>query len=252
ISPVRDSDGHIIGASKIARDISEKKLDEQKKNDFIGMVSHELKTPLTSLTAIVQLLQARLGQSDDSFLVGSLKKANKQVKKMADMINGFLNISRLESGKMPIVKTEFELGALIKEAIDETRFMSSDHVFKFHNGQPTHIYADRDKIGSVILNLLNNAVKYSSKSRTIEVNCMVIDSQVQVSVKDEGIGIKAADKDRLFERYYRVEDEQTRHISGFGIGLYLSAEIIKQHAGKIWAESEPGKGSTFYFTLPLK
>ncbi|HVS92178.1 MAG TPA: PAS domain S-box protein [Mucilaginibacter sp.] len=252
ISPVRDSEGHIIGASKIARDISEKKLDEQKKNDFIGMVSHELKTPLTSLTAIVQLLQARLGQSDDSFLADSLKKANKQVKKMADMINGFLNISRLESGKMPIMKKEFELGALIKDAIDETRFMIGNHEFKFNNGQPIHIYADRDKIGSVVLNLLNNAVKYSPKSRTIEVDCVVIDSRVQVSVKDEGIGIKAADRDRLFERYYRVEDEQTRHISGFGIGLYLSAEIVKQHGGKIWAESEPGKGSTFYFTLPLK
>jgi len=113
------------------------------------------------------------------------------------------------------------------------------------------IYAYHDKIGSVITNLISNAVKYSPKGKEIDIKCEVIGSRAQVSVKDEGIGLKPQDKDKVFERYYRVETNHTQHISGFGIGLYLSAEIIHRHDGEIWVESESGKGSTFYFSLPL-
>lgn len=251
ISPVRDSEGNIIGASKIVRDISEKKQDEQRKNDFISMVSHELKTPLTSLTAIVQLLQVKLGSKVDPFAASSLKNANKQVKKMADIINGFLNISRLESGKMPMIKREFVLNDLVKEAIEETRSTGADNAIRFHGEEPVTVKADRNKIESVILNLLNNAVKYSPKSSAIDVDCKIIDGKVQVSVKDRGIGIAASDTKKLFDRFYRVQNEDTQHISGFGIGLYLSAEIVRQHQGHIWVESKGGKGSVFHFTLPL-
>lgn len=253
ISPLKDSGGNIIGASKIARDISEKKRDEQRKNDFIGMVSHELKTPLTSLSAVLQLMQAKLGDlKEDSFINGAVKNANRQVKKMTAMINGFLNISRLESGKISLVKKDFVLNELVGEAIAETRLTGADHIFLVRNGRQIIVYADRDKIGSVILNLLSNAVKYSPRSSTIEVRLEVINDKVQVSVKDQGIGIKPNDVKKLFDRYYRVESAATQHISGFGIGLYLSAEIIHQHQGDIWVESKPGKGSTFYFTIPLK
>ena len=251
ISPIRDSDGNIIGASKIARDISEQKQDEQRKNDFISMVSHELKTPLTSLTAIVQLLHAKLGNSSNGLIAGPLKNANKQVKKMADMINGFLNISRLEAGKMPMVKTEFVLNDLIKEAVEETELTGGDNTIHFHEKEQITVNADKNKIGSVILNLLSNAVKYSPKDSIIDVECQIIDGKAQVSVKDRGIGINSIDTKKLFDRFYRVESEETRHISGFGIGLYLSAEIVMQHQGHIWVESKLGKGSVFYFTLPL-
>jgi len=252
ISPVKDNEGKIIGASKVARDISEQKRNEQRKNDFIGMVSHELKTPLTSLTAVVQLLQAKLRGHEEGFVTNSLRNANKQVKRMADLINGFLNISRLESGKMPMIKKEFVLNDLVKENIEETNFIGPDHKIRFNFDQQVTLYADRDKIGSVILNLLSNAVKYSARSTSIIVESKIIGDKVQVSVKDHGIGIKSSDLGKLFDRYYRVEDENTQHIAGFGIGLYLSAEIVKQHEGNIWAESELGKGATFYFTLPLK
>jgi PAS domain S-box-containing protein len=251
VSPVRDSEGNITGASNITRDISEKKRDEQRKNDFISMVSHELKTPLTSLTAIVQLLQVKLENNVDPFTVNSLKNANKQVKKMADIINGFLNISRLEAGKMPMVKQEFMLNELVKEAIEETQITGASNVVHFHEDGQVAIKADRDKIASVILNLLNNAVKYSAKNSTVDVYCRIVGDKAQVSVKDRGIGIAASDTKKLFDRFYRVENEETQHISGFGIGLYLSAEIIRQHQGQIWVESKPGKGSEFYFTLPL-
>ncbi|QEC76435.1 PAS domain-containing protein [Mucilaginibacter ginsenosidivorax] len=251
ISPVKDPQGNIIGLSKIARDITEKKLDETRKSDFIGMVSHELKTPLTSLGAIIQVANAKLGNSADSFLVGAMQKANQQVKRMTAMINGFLNISRLESGKIHIEKQNFDMETLIADVIEEANLTTSTHIINYNQHQPLLLSADRDKIGSVISNFISNAIKYSPKGKYIDVSCIVRDGEVILSVKDEGMGIKQDDLGKIFDRYYRVETNHTRHISGFGIGLYLSSEIIERHGGKVWAESESGKGSTFYFSLPL-
>jgi PAS domain S-box-containing protein len=251
ISPIRDAEGNVTGVSKIARDISERKQDETRKNDFIGMVSHELKTPLTSLTALIQVLDKKLRDNEDAFVPSALGKANNQVKKMSGMINGFLNIARLESGKIQIEKQHFNLDELIAEIIDEARLTVSGHVFNFEPCAALPVDADREKIGSVISNLLSNAVKYSPKGKLITIRCEVNKGNAQVSVQDEGMGIKPHDLNKLFERYYRVSSNHTQHISGFGIGLYLSAEIIERQGGKIWAESESGVGSTFYFSLPL-
>jgi PAS domain S-box-containing protein len=251
ISPIRDWNGEITGASKIARDISEKKQDELRKSDFIGMVSHELKTPLTSLTALIQVLNQKLQKNEDLFVTSALGKANQQVKKMGTMIKGFLDVSRLESGKIIIDKQPFNLEELIVETVSEAELTVSSHQILVGPCHALSINADRDKIASVISNLISNAVKYSPKGKNITVRCDVIENNAVFSVKDEGMGIKAQDIDKLFERYYRVSTNHTRHISGFGIGLYLSAEIIQRHGGRIWVESESGVGSTFYFSLPL-
>jgi PAS domain S-box-containing protein len=251
ISPIRDTQGNIIGVSKIARDISEKKRDELRKNDFIGMVSHEMKTPLTSLTALIQVANVKLKNNGDTFLSEALQKANTQARKMTVMINGFLNVSRLESGKMLIGKSQFNIQELIAESIKEIELTTPSYEIRFKPGKPVMADADRDKIGSVISNLLTNAVKYSPKNKLIEVKCEPRPDYVQVSIKDQGIGIKLEDREKLFDRYYRVESNHTQHISGFGIGLYLSAEIIRHHEGRIWVESEIGKGSVFYFTIPF-
>ena len=247
----KDNDGKASNFFGALSDITESKQDELRKNDFIGMVSHELKTPLTSLTAIVQVANSKLKNSEDKFLAGAMEKANIQVKKMSNMINGFLNISRLESGKILIEKQKFEIDELIREIIDDVQVTTVSHTITLTACSPIEIDADRDKIGSVISNLLTNAIKYSPRNQGITVTCTKTDDVLQVSVKDEGMGIKEQDLDKLFDRYYRVESKNTTHISGFGIGLYLSAEIIQRHNGKIWAESETGVGSTFYFTLPL-
>ena len=237
--------------SGVLLDITEQKQDEQRKNDFIGMVSHELKTPLTSLSAYIQMLHARAKKSDDTFTTGALDKVSTQVKKMSTMINGFLNVSRLESGKIHLDIQNFRLDELVKDMVDESILTTASHEIILLPCHPAEVSADRDKIGSVISNLLSNAIKYSPRGMTIEVQCQIIDQMAQVSVKDQGIGIKPQDIDRLFERYYRVDSKQTQTISGFGIGLYLCAEIIQRHNGKIWAQSEANTGSTFYFSLPL-
>lgn len=232
-------------------EITEQKDDEHRKNDFIGMVSHELKTPLTSLTALLQVAQRKMEKSDDQFLNSAMEKANLQVKKMTAMINGFLNISRLESGKLHLQLQDFQLDKLINEAIEETLITASNHHINLLPCEPVLVCADREKLSHVISNLLHNAAKYSPKGNEILVKCELEGDSARVSIKDKGIGIKQADLANLFERYYRVQNQHTQHISGFGVGLYLSAEIVKAHNGKIWAESELGEGSTFYFTVPV-
>jgi PAS domain S-box-containing protein len=243
-----DQPTRFIGA---VLDITEIKQDEIRKNDFIGMVSHELKTPLTSLKAYVQLLQAKAENSEDKFSISALGKINNQVNRMTSLINGFLNTSRLESGKIQLNKEEFNLTELISDIIDDVKSYLPDRAIIFNFQEVIKVNADKDKIGSVITNLLSNAGKYSREGTSIVISCETCDNNAVVSVKDEGIGIKKEDAQRLFERYYRVENKESRNVSGFGIGLYLSAEIITIHRGKITVESEPGKGSTFSFSIPL-
>lgn len=252
ISPLKNKQGQIIGLSKIARDITEKKQEEQRKNDFIGMVSHELRTPLTSLAAIIQVVQKKLGHDSDPFLINAMEKANHQARRMSALINGFLNVSRLEAGKLLIEKHPFNIGHLLKEILEEARLIVSTHTFSLEECDNITVNADRDKISSVISNLISNAVKYSPKGRLINIRCKLNDHMIVISVKDEGMGIKPEDLTHIFDRYYRVETNNTRHISGFGIGLYLSAEIIQRHGGDIWAESELDTGTTFYFSLPIE
>lgn len=244
-----DAMGNVTEYSGMFMDITERKLDELRKNDFIGMVSHELKTPLTAINGFVQVLQRKARLDADEYASKALEKTQIQIKKMTAMINGFLNVSRLESGKLMIDKTAFRLDELLQETVDETFISPSTHTIVMALSCEVIVNADRDKIGNVISNLLSNAHKYSSNGSSIEINCEVKDQEVIVSVKDQGIGISKDDAKKLFDRYYRVQSNHT--ISGFGIGLYLSAEIIHRHDGKIWVKSEGQVGSTFYFSLPL-
>jgi PAS domain S-box-containing protein len=249
--PVLNEQGEVEAVAGTTRDVTERYQDEQRKNDFIGMVSHELKTPLTSLSAILQVADAKLKDSEDNFLASAMKKANTQVKRMSSMINGFLNVSRLESGKIIMEKSWFDIEELIHEVIEETKLSSLGHYFNLTQCPSQKIYADRDKINSVLSNLISNAVKYSPKDTSVQIACSLNDKEIIVSISDEGVGIKPDDAAKIFDRYYRVESSNTHHISGFGIGLYLSAEIVQRHNGRIWVESEPGEGSTFYFSLPI-
>jgi PAS domain S-box-containing protein len=269
----RGADGHIAGVMAITIDVTEQVLArnellaikkhleteleiskelQQQKDDFIGMASHELKTPITSLSAVIQVAQSKLKNSTDPFLAQAMEKAGVQVKRMIGMINGFLNVSRLESGKIELIKSPFDIGALLAEVIDESKLTAGAHAILLDECSPLGIEADRDKISSVISNLVSNAIKYSPKGKTVAVACTTNGDAITVSVKDEGMGIKPQDIGKIFDRYYRVKTEHTQHIAGFGIGLYLSAEIIRLHEGRIWAESESGKGSTFYFSLPVR
>ncbi|GAB2705691.1 ATP-binding protein [Mucilaginibacter koreensis] len=235
----------------VLADITQQKIDDQRKNAFISMVSHELKTPLTSTVSYVQVAQKKALGSNDTLIAGMMERAGKQLGKMTRMINGFLNVSRLESGKIPIDRQRFDLAQLLKETEEESIAAIDTHQVVFVPAQETWIDADRDKIGQVINNLLSNSIKYSPLNSTITISCVTISDRAQVSVQDEGMGMNNDELPKLFDRYYRTKDTERHHIAGFGIGLYLCSEIIKQHEGKIWAESELQKGSTLHFTLPI-
>jgi len=176
---------------------------------------------------------------------------DKQVKKMLNMINSLLNLSRAEAGKIHLKKEEFRLDVLINEVVEETLFITSAHHIVINSCTAVNVNADREKIEQVVVNLLSNAAKYSEKTAQIEIACVLQHNHIEVSVRDQGLGIAQADIQKLFLPHYRVESKETEKIAGFGIGLYLCAEIINRHHGKIWVESELGKGSTFKFTLPL-
>lgn len=233
------------------QDITESKRDEIRKNDFIAMASHELKTPLTSLKAYIQLLAKKMAKTGDGFAVISLQKADNQVNKMTDLIHGFLDLSKLESGKLQLKIQPFDINQLITETINEAVLTNGGRPIGFKPAGEIVVNGDKEKIGQVISNFLSNAVKYSNKDTHITISCSTVNGQVQVGVKDEGIGIKLKDQEKLFQRFYRVENDKLKNVSGFGIGLYLANEIIQRHKGKIWVESEEDRGSTFYFSIPL-
>ncbi|TKC08066.1 chemotaxis protein CheR [Pedobacter polaris] len=234
----------------IMHDVTDHKLDDLRKNDFIAIVSHELKSPLTSLQGYLQLLDRNARKTKDEFAIGALEKTMRQVKKMEVLISGFLNVSRLESGKIYLNRQSFEIDALTREIVAEITTANTTVTISVAADCGCIIQGDRDKIGQVITNILSNAIKYSPSDHMIEVSCKAEGESVQISIKDHGFGIKTEDLEKLFDRYYRVESAKTKTISGFGIGLYLCAEIIHRHNGKIWAESEIGKGSTFCFSIP--
>jgi len=232
-------------------DITESKSDEIRKNDFIAMASHELKTPLTSLKAYLQLMETKLSGTTDPFVKTAVVKSGNQVNKMTALIHGFLDLSRLEPGKLKLIRTTFDICTLIEEVLTETKILSNSHSIRFEPSGESNVNADRAKIGQVISNLVNNAIKYSQKGSYVILKCEANDGNVVVSVTDEGIGIKPKDQEKIFQRFYRAEEDEQRNISGFGIGLYLSSEIIQRHKGKIWVKSKEGEGSTFYFSLPV-
>ncbi|RZM21237.1 MAG: PAS domain-containing sensor histidine kinase, partial [Pedobacter sp.] len=243
--------GKFTSVYAVLMDVSDQKRDEQRKNDFITIVSHELKTPLTSMKGYIQVLQLKAKKDGDSLPEKALSGAERQITKMTDMINGFLNVSRLESGKLLINFERQDLGALVQTEIEEYVTTISSHTIHAHCSPSLMVNADREKLGHVINNLIGNAIKYSSANTNVYIKCFKDLQNAVYSIKDEGMGIGAEDLPRIFERYYRVESSRMATVSGFGVGLYLSAEIIKVHGGKIWAESAPGEGSTFFFSLPL-
>lgn len=248
ISPIKDPHGAIIGLSKVARDISEKKQEEQRKNDFVAMVSHELKTPLTSISAYLQLLARR---DTDEHNRNTILRAQGQTKKMIAMIQDFLNVARLEEGRMQINKEVFALQPLMEEIAKDAEFLTTRHAISLLDCQGITLNADRDKLGQVLTNLLSNAIKYSPKGGSIAIGCEKHNGKVKIFVTDQGIGISKVHQQRLFERFYRVKDERMKTISGFGIGLYLVSEILRYHNSKIEVESKEGLGSTFHFCLAV-
>ncbi len=236
---------HLIG---VTRDITERKEIEKRRDDFLGIVSHELKTPLTTMKASLQLLEQTLNDAGAEIGSGLVAASSRSADKISTLVNDLLNMHRFNEHQLNLDKTVFN----IHEMLDlSCRHLRTGGVYNLVvNGDPLlDILADEHRIEQVIVNLVDNAVKYAPNSRTIYLGFEEEEQVIRFTVTDMGVGIRKEDLPYIFDRYWRADHSSIRY-SGLGLGLYICAEIVRRHGGGIGAISEPGEGSTFWFTLP--
>lgn len=178
------------------------------------------------------------------------QKAGASIDRLNDLIGELMDVSKIQNGKLDLNITSFDFNIMARDAIESVQYASPDHQILLSGEINERVKGDKERLKQVIINLLSNAVKYSPKSKKVLIHVEKKKEAVKVSVKDTGIGINKQSLEKIFERYYR-EEQRAVHFQGLGIGLFISYEIIQRHSGKIWAKSVPGKGSTFYFTIPV-
>jgi len=220
----------------------------KKKDDFMSIASHELKTPITSLKASLQLLK-RMKDNPSQMLPTLIEQANKSMEKVTTLIENLLNTNKLNEGQLHLNKTSFTIAQMVADCCQHVR-IAGIYTIITDGDKELKIYADADRIDQVVINFVNNAIKYAPGAKEIHIKIEKISNMAKVSISDKGPGIPPEKLPYLFDRYYRVDSSGMQY-SGLGLGLYISAEIIKRHNGKIGVDSELGKGSTFWFTLPL-
>ncbi len=248
--PVFDNEKNVMLVAGSTRDITTRKQLESQKDDFMGIVSHELKTPVTSLKAFTQVLQHRFAQAGDEKSAVLLGKMDAQINKLTSLIGDLLDVTKIEGDKLQFNEADFFFDELVSDIVEEIQRTTNKHSIEKVGSTNMTILGDKDRIGQVISNMLTNAIKYSPQADKIIVKTMADKDNLTLCVQDFGVGIPKEKQQQVFERFYRVGGNDT--ISGIGLGLYISAEIIKRQHGKIWVESEPGKGSTFCFSLPVQ
>ncbi|MBA3673503.1 MAG: PAS domain S-box protein, partial [Chitinophagaceae bacterium] len=225
------------------------KLQEERKDEFISIASHELKTPLTTIKAYTQLAMT-LSDGCTPVVTQYLQKADEYAGKLNDLINELLDVSKIHAGKLRLTQTEVEMDSFLSEVLASMQQITPTHTISLEKNEPAKVKIDSLRLEQVIANLISNAAKYSPGKDQIIVNAVKKDDALVVSFTDFGIGIPKEKLSKIFDRFYRV-DELSQEFSGLGIGLFITSEIVKQHGGKIWAESKEGEGSTFYFSLPI-
>lgn len=250
-APIHNRKGQVIAAASIITDITENKDVEKRKDDFINMASHELKTPITSLRLYIDLLLRQMDKKSDEKTLRITKSIAYQADRIQELVSDLLDVSRLQTGKLTFTKEEFRLDKLLDQIVDELQGITKDQKIITKTTGAIKVKADKFRIYQVFTNLITNAVKYSPPGTKITITVAKQKDKAIVSVKDEGRGISKDQQKKIFERLYQVTGGTYMQSSGLGMGLYISREIVTKHRGTIWVESEKGKGSTFHFTLPL-
>jgi len=244
--PFRDEKGNIVTWLGTCTDIEERKMEIDKKDEFIGIASHELKTPLTSLKGYMQLLETIHNDGESGLY---LKKANDAVGKLQHLINDLLDVSKIQSGKLEFLKSRTDLSDIVKETVENCMHMYPGSTFEHSTVPGLHVNANPDRLEQVLMNLITNAVKYSGENKKVIIQATRFGNDPGVSITDFGIGLSENDKKLVFDRFYRAASH--KHMSGgLGMGLFIASEIIKAHGGKLEVSSTLHQGSVFSFTLP--
>jgi PAS domain S-box-containing protein len=242
----------IIAADlSLQKETQEQKIAIEKKDEFITIASHELKTPVTSIKGYVQLLKYNFQKDGNELAANVLSKVDVQINKLTTLISDLLDVKKIENGQLQYNEEEFDFNELVEEVIEETSRVITRHRITQKLGETKLVMGDRNKIGQVITNFIDNAGKYSPVNSEILVTTDIEGNSIRFSVQDYGIGIPASQQGSIFDRFFRVSGEKENTYAGLGLGLYISSELIKRHKGTIGVESEVGKGSTFYFTIPI-
>lgn len=250
--PLHGADGKVYAILNMATDITRQVQLQQQKDEFIGIASHELKTPVTSIKAYAQVLEAIFREKGYEKETTMLSRMGIQINKLTNLISDLLDTTKIQAGKLMFNERWFNFNQLVEEAVEDMRRTTSKHTIVVQLGESSgDTFADPERIAQVITNLLSNAIKYSPDSDQIVVSTGEAEGQVRLCVKDFGVGIAPEKHEKVFEQFYRVSGDKQHTFPGLGLGLYISSEIIKREGGRIWVESVEGKGANFCFTLPL-
>jgi len=234
----------------LLEEIEYRKEAEKKKDEFISIASHELKTPLTSVKGYLQLLERSIDKGDIAVVKNRLFKVQDQLEKLNVLVADLLDISKIESGKLKFNKKYFSVDDLLHNIIDVMQQSNNDFKINLIGAVGEQVFGDEMRIEQVIVNFITNAIKYSPGTDEILIKVEICDNNLYIGVKDFGIGMAKEHQDKVFNKFYRVEETSLR-FQGLGIGLYICAEIIERHNGTIGVKSKLGDGSEFYFKIPL-
>ncbi len=233
------------------RELEKTKADDNRNKEFLTIASHELKTPLTSIKAYIQLALRGIDNQPLEHTTNFLKKAEHFSDKLAKLILNLLDVSKIQAGKLTIEKQPVEIKSFLRDIVSASQLLYPTHKIFFTASTDATLEIDQSRIEQVIVNLINNAVKYSPKATEVDVNLEKHNNLIYISVKDFGDGIHSKNQSKVFDKFYRIDELSKKDTQGLGIGLYVSAEIVNQHGGKIWVENNEDKGATFFVILPI-